>query len=131
MKKLLFLFVLSFPVLCTAQDTLKVTYGDARYMAPTFKTKKGFQVYDIKACSDGNTNCPPDGRFVMYADSAMKRRLYIGNITGGRRDGVWSFLDKAGNTVCEEEYAAGRLLRYTIFREGVEVYEKTSGSPLP
>lgn len=132
MQKLLLIFFLLLPRLCAAQDTAKVSYGDTRYMAPTFKTKKGFQVYDVKECSENALqNCPPDGRFIMYGDSAMKRKLYIGNIENGKRDGVWSYVDKQGNTVCEEEYISGRLVRYTIFRDGVEVYEYTSRTQLP
>lgn len=132
MKKLFIFFFLPFPVLCKAQDTAMVIYGDSRYMAPAYKTKNNFQVYNIRECNDLNKgSCPPGGLFVMYADSTMKRKLYTGNITNGRRDGVWSYLDKQGNTVCEEEYAEGRLVRYTIFKNGTEVYEKTAGSPLP
>lgn len=132
MKKLPILFLLALPCLCFAQDTAKVAYGDARYMAPAFKTKNNFQVYDIRGCEDAGTgNCPPDGVFVMYGDSAMKRKLYTGNIANGRREGVWSYMDKQGNTVCEEEYSGGRLIRYTLFKDGAEVYEKTAGAPLP
>jgi hypothetical protein len=129
-KKPILLLALFFPLLLPAQDTVqvKVTYGDLRYMEATFKTKKGFQVYDLKKCSD-NAGCPPAGRFVMYSDSAQKRRLYEGEFRSGMREGVWNYFDKKGNTVCEEEYSSGKLLRYTIFREGEEAYERTFGAP--
>jgi antitoxin component YwqK of YwqJK toxin-antitoxin module len=129
MKKLWFILTIFLPALACAQDTAKVIYGDARYMEATFKTKNNFQVYDIKKCSSGN--CAPDGLFSMYADSAQKRKLYTGEIARGMREGVWSYFDKSGNTVCEEEYAAGKLIRYTIFNEGTEAYERTFREPNP
>ena len=129
MKKLLLFFVLLSPLPLLAQDTAKVIYGDARYMQATFKTKNNFQVYDLKKC-DG-PDCPPNGLFMIYADSAQKKRLYQGEFVNGLREGVWSYFDKNGNTVCEEEYTAGRLLRYTIYREGTEQYERTFKAPVP
>ena len=128
MKKLL-LIIMLFPFPLLAQDTARVIYGDARYMQPTFITKNNFQVYDIKPCEGGN--CAPGGLFIMYADSAQKRKLYQGEIVNGKREGVWSYFDKSGRTVSEEEYAAGLLLRYTVYREGAEPYEKTFKSPVP
>lgn len=127
MKKLWFICMFFLPLFVCAQDTAKVIYGDARYMEPVFKTKNNFQVHDIRKC-DG---CLPNGMFAMYADSAMKRRLYAGEIVSGKREGVWSYFDKGGNTVCEEQYAAGKLVRYTIFKDGIEVYERIVKDPVP
>lgn len=127
MKKLWLILALLLPFPALAQDTSKVIYGDARYMEPTLITKNKFQVHDIKKC-DG---CLPNGIFAMYADSAMKRRLYVGEIVNGKREGVWSYFDKKGNTVCEEQYASGKLIRYTIFKEGTEVYERIIKDPVP
>lgn len=128
--KRLHLFLCFLPLASLAQDApVKVTYADERYMTPTFKTKKGFQVYDLKKC-DGAAGCIPDGRFEMYADSLQKRKLYVAEIRNGLREGVWIYFDHKGNTMCEEEYSGGRLVRYTIFRDGTEMYEKTFAAPM-
>jgi antitoxin component YwqK of YwqJK toxin-antitoxin module len=129
MRLLLGFTLFLFSSISFAQDTarVKISYGDLRYMQPVFKTKNGFQVYDIKKCS--GADCPPTGKFTMYADSLQKQRLYEGEIRNGQREGVWSYFDKKGDTVCEEEYISGRLVRYTIYNAGTEVYERIVTTP--